>query len=151
MDDSPADRRTWRVGIPTIVRFPEKAPFCYGMKANLFFRFYRVKFNKIGLSMPAKFTPMALLSRAFKGKDGKGHRASFSMSSAALLRSKGSPNVSESSFVPPADARTILIATMEYDISDWAIKIKIGGLGVMAQVSLPRSIFLISSLFQLNS
>ncbi|KAF2214124.1 glycosyltransferase family 5 protein [Cercospora zeae-maydis SCOH1-5] len=30
--------------------------------------------------------------------------------------------------------RTVLIATMEYDISDWNIKIKIGGLGVMAQL-----------------
>ncbi|KAK2735779.1 Cell wall alpha-1,3-glucan synthase ags1 [Myotisia sp. PD_48] len=30
--------------------------------------------------------------------------------------------------------RTILIATMEYDIPDWRIKIKIGGLGVMAQL-----------------
>lgn len=30
--------------------------------------------------------------------------------------------------------RTILIATMEYDIEDWAIKIKIGGLGVMTQL-----------------
>lgn len=30
--------------------------------------------------------------------------------------------------------RTILIATMEYDIEDWGIKIKIGGLGVMAQL-----------------
>ncbi len=32
-----------------------------------------------------------------------------------------------------AKRRTILIATMEYDIEDWNIKIKIGGLGVMAQ------------------
>ncbi|KAJ5683634.1 hypothetical protein N7462_006799 [Penicillium macrosclerotiorum] len=30
--------------------------------------------------------------------------------------------------------RTILLATLEYDIEDWAIKIKIGGLGVMAQL-----------------
>src|SRR6202023_3314288 len=30
--------------------------------------------------------------------------------------------------------RTVLIATLEYDIADWDIKIKIGGLGVMAQV-----------------
>ena len=30
--------------------------------------------------------------------------------------------------------RTVLIATMEYDIEDWAIKIKIGGLGVMASL-----------------
>ena len=30
--------------------------------------------------------------------------------------------------------RVVLIATMEYDIEDWGIKIKIGGLGVMAQL-----------------
>ncbi|EFQ32048.1 glycosyl transferase group 1 [Colletotrichum graminicola] len=30
--------------------------------------------------------------------------------------------------------RTVLIATMEYNIDDWNIKIKIGGLGVMAQL-----------------
>ncbi|EMC98218.1 glycosyltransferase family 5 protein [Baudoinia panamericana UAMH 10762] len=30
--------------------------------------------------------------------------------------------------------RTVLIATMEYDIADWSIKVKIGGLGVMAQL-----------------
>lgn len=30
--------------------------------------------------------------------------------------------------------KTILIGTIEYDIEDWAIKIKIGGLGVMAQL-----------------
>ena len=30
--------------------------------------------------------------------------------------------------------RNVLIATMEYDIEDWNIKIKIGGLGVMAQL-----------------
>ena len=31
--------------------------------------------------------------------------------------------------------RKVLIATMEYEIEDWAIKIKIGGLGVMASLS----------------
>lgn len=30
--------------------------------------------------------------------------------------------------------RRVLIATMEYDIEDWGLKIKIGGLGVMAQL-----------------
>ena len=30
--------------------------------------------------------------------------------------------------------RTVLIATMEYEIEDWAIKIKIGGLGVMSSL-----------------
>lgn len=32
------------------------------------------------------------------------------------------------------ERRTVLIATMEYDIEDWKIKVKIGGLGVMAQL-----------------
>ncbi|KAL8851905.1 MAG: hypothetical protein Q9221_003229 [Calogaya cf. arnoldii] len=35
---------------------------------------------------------------------------------------------------PNSRRRTVLIATMEYDIEDWSIKIKIGGLGVMAQL-----------------
>jgi alpha-1,3-glucan synthase len=33
-----------------------------------------------------------------------------------------------------SNRRSVLIATMEYDIEDWKIKIKIGGLGVMAQL-----------------
>ncbi|KAK4155658.1 family 5 putative glycoside hydrolase family 13/Glycosyltransferase [Chaetomidium leptoderma] len=33
-----------------------------------------------------------------------------------------------------APRKKVLIATMEYDIEDWRIKIKIGGLGVMAQL-----------------
>ncbi len=40
--------------------------------------------------------------------------------------------------------KTILIATMEYDIEDWQIKIKIGGLGVMSQVSLPQYIAMLA-------
>ena len=35
---------------------------------------------------------------------------------------------------PPTPRKTVLIATMEYDIEDWAIRIKIGGLGVMSQL-----------------
>lgn len=35
---------------------------------------------------------------------------------------------------PELSRRTVLIATMEYDIEDWDIKIKIGGLGVMTQL-----------------
>lgn len=43
------------------------------------------------------------------------------------------------SIVSPGETKTVprrvvLIATMEYDIEDWNIKIKIGGLGVMAQL-----------------
>ena len=35
---------------------------------------------------------------------------------------------------PAPPRRTVLIATMEYDIEDWDIKIKIGGLGVMTHL-----------------
>lgn len=34
----------------------------------------------------------------------------------------------------PPKRRTVLIATVEYNIDDWNIKVKIGGLGVMAQL-----------------
>jgi alpha-1,3-glucan synthase len=34
----------------------------------------------------------------------------------------------------PEQRRTVLIATMEYNIEDWKVKVKIGGLGVMAQL-----------------
>ncbi|KAF2402249.1 hypothetical protein EJ06DRAFT_520290 [Trichodelitschia bisporula] len=43
------------------------------------------------------------------------------------------PNVWEMDAGSP-DRRTVLITTMEYDIEDWGIKIKIGSLGVMAQL-----------------
>jgi alpha-1,3-glucan synthase len=36
--------------------------------------------------------------------------------------------------VPPSTRRKVLIATIEYNIDDWNIKVKIGGLGVMAQL-----------------
>lgn len=40
----------------------------------------------------------------------------------------------KSSTVIHSNRKTVLIATMEYDIADWNIKIKIGGLGVMSQL-----------------
>jgi hypothetical protein len=46
-----------------------------------------------------------------------------------------------------AKRRTVLIATMEYDIEDWNIKIKIGGLGVMAQYVQSSLFFNINSDF----
>jgi alpha-1,3-glucan synthase len=58
-------------------------------------------------------------------------------SSMNLLQHGGCSGVSKTSLVQVpgfTDRRRILIATMEYDIEDWAIKIKIGGLGVMAQL-----------------
>lgn len=50
------------------------------------------------------------------------------------MRLANKPGFHQSTPAFDTDKRTVLIATMEYDIEDWAIKIKIGGLGVMAQL-----------------
>jgi alpha-1,3-glucan synthase len=98
--------------------------------------FYQVKLNKIGIQADSKFKPMIMFSKEFRSRHDN-HSDAFD-SSANLLRHRGqSANNSELSIVPAAllkDRRTVLIATMEYDIEDWAIKVKIGGLGVMAQL-----------------
>ena len=79
---------------------------------------------------------MIMFSKEFRHRHDNSSEAFDS--SANLLRHRGrSANNSELSIVPVTvlkDRRTVLIATMEYDIEDWAIKVKIGGLGVMAQL-----------------
>ena len=103
--------------------------------------FYQVKFNKYGVSRSSllpwrirqKFhripsgpylhetqgneKTVSRLNLPYRSND-PGHGSEF-----GLLAAAGAP-----------DRRRVLIATMEYDIEDWAIKIKIGGLGVMAQL-----------------
>ncbi|KAL3447555.1 hypothetical protein BJX65DRAFT_92734 [Aspergillus insuetus] len=84
--------------------------------------FYQVKFNQIGISQKKSLFPF-LFSRK--------------NSTNPLLRL-----ANKSGFLQSTPAfgtgssrrRSVLIATMEYDIEDWGIKIKIGGLGVMAQL-----------------
>ena len=95
--------------------------------------FYQVKFNQTGISDKKRLIPLAI-RRKFKkdpmAEDPEsrnplmklGNRSGMMQSKAALSGSMGTSR------------RTVLIATMEYDIEDWAIKIKIGGLGVMAQL-----------------
>ena len=95
--------------------------------------FYQVKFNQTGISDKKGLIPL-VLRRQFKKHPmvenpesrnplmGIGNRSGMMQSKTALAGSMG------------GSRRTVLIATMEYDIEDWAIKIKIGGLGVMAQL-----------------
>lgn len=79
---------------------------------------------------------MIMFSKEFRNRHN--HSSGAFDSSANLLRHRGrSANNSELSIAPAPlfkERRTVLIATMEYDIEDWAIKVKIGGLGVMAQL-----------------
>lgn len=83
--------------------------------------FYQVKFNQVGIS-PKK----SLFSSLFAGKPSLGPLTRLANKSGFLQ--------STSAFGTGTARRNVLIATMEYDIEDWGIKIKIGGLGVMAQL-----------------
>ncbi|KKY24110.1 putative alpha-glucan [Phaeomoniella chlamydospora] len=93
--------------------------------------FYQVKFNQIGISDKKSFVPLAV-RRAWKKRhleDGE------SLNPLMKLANKSGFLQSNSMFANKQNhRRMVLIATMEYDIEDWAIKIKIGGLGVMAQL-----------------
>jgi alpha-1,3-glucan synthase len=88
--------------------------------------FYGVKFNEVGVSDKRSYLPIPLLKRF--GRSGRER---------PTLAEFDHPDVSSDALALEAGGgkrRTVLIATMEYDIEDWAIKIKIGGLGVMAQL-----------------
>ncbi|KAF7509611.1 hypothetical protein GJ744_007649 [Endocarpon pusillum] len=93
--------------------------------------FYQVKFNQIGISEKTTLIPLAV-RRAFKKRQQKDGE---SLNPLMKLANKSGFLQSSSMFANKgAHRRMVLIATMEYDIEDWAIKIKIGGLGVMAQL-----------------
>ncbi|KAI4941950.1 hypothetical protein J4E91_010500 [Alternaria rosae] len=104
--------------------------------------FYGVKFNQTGVSAQglAFFASLAFWRR--------GHKFESIQSDDVVELKRSTPRLGfhrsrDSSPMPAAAIGNfgaskkrpmILIATMEYDIEDWAIKIKIGGLGVMAQL-----------------
>lgn len=79
--------------------------------------FYRVKWNKVGVKQARTgWFKMSNLEKNISYAEGAG---SSTVAAAALAG---------------GTRRKILIATLEYDIADLKIKIKIGGLGVMAQL-----------------
>ncbi|CAN8098405.1 unnamed protein product [Discula destructiva] len=87
--------------------------------------FYQVKVNKVGFKRkPKMFISLnGLLHPNGQGDEKKSIalRAISPSSSAAVAKA-------------PGEKRTVLIATMEYNVDDWNISIKIGGLGVMAKL-----------------
>ena len=108
--------------------------------------FYQVKFNPIGIIEKKPMIPLVLRRKLRHfgptphieplGKDQTGdedlvHHSTPVPDSALTIPT---PTIAGLSFAPAIGRRTVLIATMEYDIEDWNIKIKIGGLGVMAQL-----------------
>ena len=115
--------------------------------------FSQVKFNKIGVADKHRFIPV-WVQRGFKPRQEKISRASphrFGHSPRPMEASRNGSIANSFIELPnfgvnlnqgnplyadagAPDRRSVLIATMEYDIEDWGIKIKIGGLGVMAQL-----------------
>lgn len=102
--------------------------------------FYKIKFNKFGVS--EKLGLLGLLPKSLR-KLLRGNSDEANSGLLARLKhgsrifSRGSQIWSRRGDAIQAQSdsrRTVLIATMEYDIEDWHIKIKIGGLGVMAQL-----------------
>ncbi|KAL8647173.1 MAG: hypothetical protein Q9226_006541, partial [Calogaya cf. arnoldii] len=94
--------------------------------------FYQVKFNQTGISDKKALIPLAVrrkFNRINMKETGHSHNPLKIFRNRSMMQSK-------SALVSSAGGarRTVLIATMEYDIEDWGIKIKIGGLGVMAQL-----------------
>ncbi|KAL8728257.1 MAG: hypothetical protein Q9181_005404 [Wetmoreana brouardii] len=100
--------------------------------------FYTVKLNEIGKPegysiLPIYIRPSLQLERYLA----KANITLFRKSKEGRTSSTETAEYdSVDIFVAGSNARrrTVLIATMEYDIEDWGIKIKIGGLGVMAQL-----------------
>ncbi|KAK4231915.1 hypothetical protein QBC38DRAFT_525729 [Podospora fimiseda] len=92
--------------------------------------FYQVKINESGFTKSGPnglgWLKLSNLSKLdFRGKGGIELDAMDSpVTTAGAIVTSGKSNV----------RKTVLIATMEYNIDDFGIKIKIGGLGVMAQL-----------------
>lgn len=87
--------------------------------------FYKVKVNKIGFK------------RHGRSPFGRAANRLSNLSFEDFRKPRDSNSMEMSDVGAGAVAikrRTVLIATMEYNIDDWNIKIKIGGLGVMAQL-----------------
>ena len=98
--------------------------------------FYSVKFNDVGITEKGGILPTAMrtdfhLDRMIPAT-ALGALKKFKRSPRQELAVVNSGTLTNSLAV--SQRRTVLIATMEYYIEDWDIKIKIGGLGVMAQL-----------------
>ena len=94
--------------------------------------FYDVKFNELGRRPQHNIIPgVVKKSLHLDAMKEKLHLERWLPNKSSALLERMERN--QSNVLVNANRKKILIATMEYDITDWEIKIKIGGLGVMAQ------------------
>lgn len=105
-------------------------PVITAFAAALIFRysFYSIKVNKWGMK-PAKETSYFPIVGGYKSEKDKelNEKGSIAMNEkpSKLIKAIGWPE-------DPGKRRKVLIATLEYEIIDWKLKVKIGGLGVMS-------------------
>ncbi|KAK3376547.1 hypothetical protein B0T24DRAFT_700204 [Lasiosphaeria ovina] len=99
--------------------------------------FYKVKHNVSGIAKESGLLPEKL-AQVFDMRTWNHSRPPTAMADDANTTAGESAGEGVSDEMLQMDMgaprKKVLIATMEYDIEDWAIKIKIGGLGVMAQL-----------------
>ena len=101
--------------------------------------FYRVRANKIGITIKRNWVPFSIRRRFKKLKNDKEEEINWgdtaeveTMMTKIMKQSQLFLHLGTGIEPTQHHRRTVLIATMEYNIEDWDIKIKIGGLGVMS-------------------
>ncbi|KAF1954873.1 hypothetical protein CC80DRAFT_526600 [Byssothecium circinans] len=107
-------------------------PLFTGALAIYLFRksFYDVKFNELGLAEKNSSRYPTFAGAMWKKSTGNLTRFTKQMQIALPA-----PERQEGFAMTHGSRRsTVLLATMEYDIEDWKLKVKIGGLGVMASL-----------------
>ena len=111
--------------------------------------FYSVKLNEVGIQSKKDFgmssLNIPLLPRKRKRHEPKQAADDYldedadeprvpSTQPASFMVGHESSQVAQNSKVANPKRLTVLIATMEYEIEDWGIRVKIGGLGVMSSL-----------------
>lgn len=120
--------------IQVVIYFLGTVPILTGFASIRIYQcaFYAVKVNKYDRSRKGSILPMTAPSRFRQNRSVPGTALENFKNRIKCLMSLGKSSNKKSNTTPKLHRRTILIATMEYDIDDWEIKIDIGGLGAMA-------------------
>ena len=127
---TPMGSRSRQMAIYTMLLLLPMITGAFGVWVYLWF-FYDVKFNAFGRSAKRQIAPILKNTlRIDEMKEKLQVERWISNKTAEITEAMAA---SQSNVVVDCKRKKVLIATMEYDIDDWAIKIKIGGLGVMAQ------------------
>jgi alpha-1,3-glucan synthase len=96
--------------------------------------FYQVKFNRIGIDEKVGMLAFIKTDKSENTKLRSTITNIVNESKEALGVFSNSTSVGAAVVDSRISRRTVLIATLEYEIEDWEIKIKIGGLGVMSSL-----------------